>query len=145
MIKAIIEMPRGTRFKYEIDKKDGNLILDRPVSMQVPYNYGFIPNTLCDDGDPLDVFIAATEAIPSLTEVKLDVVGIIRCIDDGKQDDKILAYVKDDIHSRVMISKSQFEEEVMDYLENYKKGLVVQVIMGEKEALAEISLCSNIP
>lgn len=142
MHKAIVEMPKGTRFKYEISKSDGHLILDRPINDSVPENYGFIPNTMADDGDPLDVFIAAMEPIPSLTEVSIEVVGIIKGVDAGKQDDKVLAYVKGDDLGQRLITQMEFIGMVKIYLQNYKEGFIIQDVLGKDEAAAEIARCA---
>src|SRR5437868_11382710 len=92
-VEAIVEIPKGSFYKYEIDKDDGNLVLDRPMNQSIPYNYGFIPETLCGDGDPLDVFIVSYHPIPPLTKVEVVIVGVLKCIDNGEEDDKIIAMI----------------------------------------------------
>jgi len=138
MLRAIVEMPMGTRYKYEVDKASGGLILDRPVKKPVTSNYGYIVNTLADDGDPLDVFIAAVEPLPALTTVSIEIVGIIKCKDGGKQDDKVLAYVKDDSFSRSQINLTEFTQETLWYLQNYKDGLEIGEVLGAEQAGEEI-------
>lgn len=138
MLKAIVEMPTGTRYKYEVDKSTGMLILDRPIKHPVTSNYGYIINTLADDGDPLDVFIAAVEPIPPLTTVLIDVVGMIRCVDGEKRDDKVLAYVRNDTFSRKQINLNEFIQETLWYLRNYKEDLVVGEVLGVEQAGEEI-------
>lgn len=130
MIKAIIEMPKGTRYKLEL--KDGVLVLDRPVKEPVPHNYGYIPGTLCGDGDPADVFIASLESIPPQTQVELDVIGVIHCEDDKGGDPKYLAYVKDDELSKKQVNLTEFVNECLFYLRNYKEGVKIgKVVLGE--------------
>lgn len=138
MITAIVEMPRGTKYKYEVCKQSGGLVLDRPVNTAVPHSYGFIPKTYCEDGDPIDVFIAAWEPIPSLTSVKVQVVGLIDCTDGGFHDPKLLAYVEGDEFAKQLIPLTQFTAQCLLYLETYKKGLVINGVFGEKEALESL-------
>jgi inorganic pyrophosphatase len=124
-MKAVIEMPMGTRFKYEIDKITGALILDRPINAWVPYNYGFIPDTLCDDGDPIDVFVVSLEPIPSLTVVDIEIIGCIKGIDHGSSDDKILAFVSHDGFARSAILMPTLVGQVKAYLSTYKDGFKI--------------------
>ncbi len=92
-IPAIIEIPAGSKNKYELDKKFGVLRLDRVLhsSVHYPANYGFIPRSFCDDGDPLDVLVLGQEPIDPLTMVDVRPVGVMRMLDSGKTDDKVLA------------------------------------------------------
>ena len=90
---AVIEIPKGSKCKYELDKASGLLRLDRILytSTHYPANYGFIPRTFADDGDPLDVLVLCSEAIYPLTLVHVYPIGVMRMIDGGKMDDKIIA------------------------------------------------------
>ena len=90
---AVIEIPKGSRCKYELDKKTGMLRLDRVLytATHYPANYGFIPKTFADDGDPLDVLVLCSEQIFPMTLVQVYPIGAMRMIDGGKQDDKIIA------------------------------------------------------
>ena len=90
---AVIEIPKGSKCKYELDKDSGLLRLDRILytSTHYPANYGFIPRTFADDGDPLDVLVLCSEAIYPLTLVRVYPIGVMRMIDSGKMDDKIIA------------------------------------------------------
>lgn len=128
-MKAIIEIPAGSRYKYEVNKHTGALKLDRILEWSCPANYGFIPNTSCPDGDELDVFALRGEAIPPLTEVTLRVVGVFKCLDQGVSDDKILAVVRgfEDPYPNEI-------EEVKTYLERYKAGFKVLAYEGVTEA-----------
>lgn len=121
MERAIVEMPLGTRYKYEVDKRTGLLVLDRPIDCEVPYNYGYIPGTLSEDGDPLDVFILSNEPIPPLTEVKIIPWDVIHCIDKDVNDEKIIGLISgDNIDDFYM-----FEVEIERYLAKYKSGIRV--------------------
>ena len=90
---AVIEIPKGSKTKYEVDKESGFLMLDRVLSTstQYPLNYGFIPKTLSGDGDPLDVLVLCSETINPLTLVRCYPIGIIYMLDNGKTDEKIIA------------------------------------------------------
>ena len=90
---AVIEISKGGKNKYELDKETGMLKLDRVLftSTHYPANYGFIPRTLADDGDPLDVLVLCTESLYPLTLVRVAPIGAMRMIDSGKLDDKIIA------------------------------------------------------
>ena len=90
---AVIEISKGSKCKYELDKETGMLRLDRILytATHYPANYGFIPRTYADDGDPLDVLVLCSEPIVPMTLVQVYPIGAIRMIDGGKQDDKIIA------------------------------------------------------
>ena len=90
---AVIEIEKGSKKKYELDKETGLIMLDRILytSTHYPANYGFIPRTYADDGDPLDVLVLCTEALDPLVEVDCYPIGVIRMIDDEEIDDKIIA------------------------------------------------------
>lgn len=90
---ACIEIPKGSKNKYELDKETGLLILDRTLytSTHYPANYGFIPRTLSDDNDPLDVLVICSEVISPLTLVRCYPIGVISMIDDGMVDHKVIA------------------------------------------------------
>jgi inorganic pyrophosphatase len=90
---AVIEIPRGSNVKYELDKHTGLLRLDRVLYSAVyyPANYGFIPQTLAEDDDPLDVLVLCQEAVDPLTLVSARAIGLMTMVDSGKKDHKILA------------------------------------------------------
>ncbi len=95
---TVIEIPRGSSIKYELDKPTGLLKLDRMLYSAVyyPANYGFIPQTLAEDDDPLDVLVLCQEAVDPLTLVRARAIGLMTMIDSGKLDHKILAVAVDD-------------------------------------------------
>ena len=90
---SVIEIPKGSKNKYEVDKQTGMLILDRILytSTHYPANYGFIPRTYADDGDPIDVLVLCSEAISSMSLVRCYPIGHITMIDDGAEDIKVVA------------------------------------------------------
>src|SRR4029078_8331693 len=95
---AIIEIPKGSTNKYELDKETGLLRLDRVLYSAVVYpaNYGFIPRTYCDDGDPLDVLVFGQEPVHPLTVMNVRAIGVMQMRDDKGVDDKLLAVCIDD-------------------------------------------------
>ena len=90
---AIVEIPKGSKKKYELDKETGLIRLDRILftSTHYPMNYGFVPRTLADDGDPLDVLVLCSEILAPLTEVDCYPIGVVRMIDNEQVDEKIIA------------------------------------------------------
>lgn len=90
---AVIEISKGSKKKYELDKETGLIVLDRILytSTHYPANYGFIPRSLGDDGDPLDVLVLCSEALEPLTLVHCYPIGYISMLDDGRSDEKIIA------------------------------------------------------
>ncbi len=97
-VNALIEIPQGSKTKYEIDKTTGLLKLDRVIysSFHYPVNYGFIPQTLGLDGDPLDILVLCSQSIQSLCLVEATVIGNMPMIDTGDEDDKIIAVATKD-------------------------------------------------
>ncbi len=95
---AVIEIPTGSSIKYELDKQTGLLKLDRILYSAVyyPANYGFIPQTLAEDDDPIDVLVLCQEAVAPLTLVHARAIGLMTMIDGGKRDHKVLAVAVDD-------------------------------------------------
>ena len=90
---AVIEIEKGSKVKYELDKETGMLLLDRILytSTHYPASYGFIPRTYADDGDPLDVLVLCTEPIAPLSLVRVYPIGVITMVDSGNMDEKIIA------------------------------------------------------
>ena len=96
--RAVIEIPKGSKVKYELDKRTGLLWLDRVLHSAVHYpaNYGFLPRTFCDDDDPLDVLVLGQEPVVPLCILRARAIGVITMRDDKGQDDKIIAVHVDD-------------------------------------------------
>ncbi|MHC4135863.1 MAG: inorganic diphosphatase [Planctomycetota bacterium] len=95
---AVIEIPRGSRSKYELDKDTGLLRLDRILysAVHYPANYGFLPRTYCDDGDPLDALVLCQEDLVPMCIVAARPIGVITMTDEKGEDDKIIAVCADD-------------------------------------------------
>ncbi|MCL2228909.1 MAG: inorganic diphosphatase [Firmicutes bacterium] len=143
---VVTEIQKNTRMKYEIDKETGMLALDRilKTSMVYPTNYGFIPRTLSEDGDPLDVNIIMTEEVPPMTIVECVPVGVIDMVDGGERDEKILAipafnkFVKPDDEATLKLLYGHIVEELKHFYVHYKdlenKKVEVLKTSGRKEA-----------
>ncbi len=95
---TVIEIPMGSSVKYELDKTTGLLKLDRILYSAVyyPANYGFIPQTLAEDDDPLDVLVLCQEPVAPLTLVRSRAIGLMTMVDSGKKDHKVIAVAMDD-------------------------------------------------
>ena len=98
IIPAIIEVPKGSQIKYELDKKSGLVIVDRILysAVHYPANYGFIPKTYCADNDPLDILVLGQESVVPLCIMRARPIGVMKMIDGGVADDKIIAIHEDD-------------------------------------------------
>lgn len=126
VVNGLIEIPQGSRAKYEIDKKTGLLKLDRVIysSFHYPVNYGFIPQTLGQDGDPLDILVMCSESIQSLCLVEATVIGNMQMIDNGEKDDKIIAVAAKDPGVNYITSVDELPKHFIavlrNYFENYK-------------------------
>jgi len=137
------------RTKYEVDKETGLLSLDRVLYSAVyyPANYGFIPQTLGDDHDPLDIMILCREPIQPLCLVSARVIGVMRMIDQGLGDEKILAVAKNDANSKHLKDISElathFKLELKEFFESYKnlenKIVTVPDFQGKDVAMQIIS------
>ena len=150
---SVIEIPRGSKNKYELDKESGLLRLDRILytSTHYPANYGFIPRTLSEDHDPLDVLVICQETLEPMSIVECYPIGILYMIDENEVDEKIIAIPVNDpnLNSYNDISelpKHQFEEikhffEVYKFLE--KKTTRVDKISGRADAIETIKKCIN--
>jgi inorganic pyrophosphatase len=125
-VNALIEIPQGSRAKYEIDKTTGLLKLDRVIysSFHYPVNYGFIPKTLGEDGDPLDVLVICSESIQPLCLVEATVIGNMQMIDNGEKDDKIIAVATKDPsvnhYTNIDSLPAHFKAVLRNYFEQYK-------------------------
>jgi inorganic pyrophosphatase len=144
VITAIIEIPRGSRNKYELDKDTGFMRLDRVLYSAVHYpgDYGFVPRTLHEDNDPLDVLVSINE--PTFPGCQIDVrpIGVLRMLDRGEPDDKIIAVpVNDPIHGEIFDiadMPGHFLREVEHFFAIYKdlEGRRVQTLGWEKSEVA---------
>jgi inorganic pyrophosphatase len=142
---VVIEVPKGSKNKYELDKETGLLRLDRVLfsAVHYPANYGFIPRTFCDDGDPLDALVLSQEPVHPLTLVDARAVGAMRMRDEKGIDDKIVAVSVHDPAFADYTDKSQLPNHVLRemqrFFEDYKrlehKEVVVEDLLGPSDAL----------
>ena len=149
--EVLIEIPRGSKAKYELDKETGLLRLDRVLytSTVYPANYGFIPRTLGDDGDPLDVLVLCNETINPMTLVTCMPIGVIKMIDGGKLDEKVIAVPRKDPNYQSFNDIEELPQhifdEMMHFFEVYKvlehKMTTVQEICHKQEAIEIIAKC----
>lgn len=145
IVRTIIEIPRGERAKYELDKESGMIYLDRILSSAVHYptNYGFIPKTYCDDKDPLDILVICSAAILPNSLVDARVIGVMHMVDGGEQDDKIIAVANNDMfyqHIQELedLPKHKLDEIKLffqDYKKLEKKEVEVQSFEGKATAI----------
>lgn len=121
IVNALIEIPQGSKSKYEIDKQTGLLKLDRIIysSFHYPINYGFIPQTLGKDGDPLDILVMCTEPIHPLCLVEATVLGNMQMIDTGMIDDKIIAVATKDPGVNYIDDLKKVPAHFLSVLRNY--------------------------
>lgn len=149
IVNSIIEIPKGERAKYEIDKHSGLLKMDRVIhsSFHYPINYGFIPQTLGDDKDPLDILVLSSISVQALCIVEAKVIGVMQMIDGGDGDDKIIAVANNDPSvnyiNNIEEMPPHFFNELRHFFEEYKKlenkTVVVEEFQDKATALKIIS------
>jgi inorganic pyrophosphatase len=145
ILSGIIEIPKGSRAKYEIDKDSGLIKLDRVIyaSMYYPLNYGFIPQSLGEDGDPLDIVVLTQVSVVPLTLIPCKVIGVMQMVDRGEADDKIIAVALQDASVSHINNVSELPEffkiELKHFFENYKvlenKVVVVDEFLDKAKAI----------
>lgn len=127
VVQAVIEIPKGSKAKYELDKDSGLLKLDRILfsAVHYPANYGFIPQTYCEDNDPLDILVLCSIDIEPLTIVEAIPIGMMAMIDGDEKDDKIIAVAKNDMSVNYIKDLEDlpphYTLEVRRFFEDYKK------------------------
>ncbi len=142
---AVIEIPKGSKNKYEMDKSTGLIILDRVLytSTHYPANYGFIPHTYADDLDPLDVVVLCSESLHPMTLARCYPIGVIKMLDNGRADEKIIAVPFDDPTYNGYRSIFALPRHVYDEMSHFftvyksleKKETAVDEVMGATEAM----------
>jgi len=145
---VIIEIPAGSKVKYELDKPSGLLKVDRVLysSVVYPTNYGFLPRSYCDDGDPLDCLVLCQEPVVPLSLMHVRAIGVVRMLDEGKGDDKIIGvHIGDPAFSDYTdISQlpSHVMREIRKFFEDYKslenKEVKVDALGGRDAAVATV-------
>jgi len=145
---VVIEIPKGSKNKYELDKETGLLKLDRVLysAVHYPADYGFIPRTFCDDGDPLDALVLSQEPVYPLTLVEARAIGVMRMRDEKGIDDKIVAVSVHDPAFSGYTDKAQLPGhlllELRRFFEDYKalehKQVVVEDLLGPDDAVTII-------
>ncbi|MBU5449081.1 inorganic diphosphatase [Acetivibrio sp. MSJd-27] len=136
---TVIEIPKGSKKKYELDKETGMLVLDRILytSTHYPANYGFIPRTYADDLDPLDVLLLCSEEIHPLTLVRSYPIGVISMIDNGRKDEKIIAIPYNDPTYKQYTSIEQLPQHIFDEMSHFFS--VYKALEGKETAVNEVS------
>ena len=151
IFEALIEIPKGCKTKYELDKQTGLLRMDRVLytSTVYPANYGFIPRTLAEDGDPLDVLVLCSDGVYPMTLVTCRPIGVIKMVDNGEYDEKIIAVPVSDPNYKdyqdIRALPAHIFDEMMHFFEVYKyleqKVTRVNEICDREEAVAVIDKC----
>lgn len=136
---AVIEISKGGKKKYELDKETGLIILDRILhtSTHYPANYGFIPRSFGDDGDPLDVLVLCSEALEPLTLVRCFPIGYISMLDGGKNDEKIIAIPFSDPTYNSYSDISQLPEHIFDEMIHFFS--VYKALEGKETVPGEVN------
>lgn len=146
---CVIEIPKGSKKKYELDKETGYIILDRILytSTHYPANYGFIPRTFGDDGDPLDVLLLCAEPLEPLTLVRAYPIGVISMIDNGRNDEKIIAIPFNDPNYNMYTDIDQLPAHIFDEMKHFfsvyktleNKTTAVDEVRARKDAVKIVS------
>lgn len=148
---AVIEITKGGKAKYELDKETGMLMMDRVLhtSTHYPANYGFIPRTFADDGDPLDVLVLCSEDILPLSLIRCYPIGVIRMVDGGEKDEKIIAIPFNDPTYNTFQDISELPPHIFNemshffsvYKELEHKVTAIEEVSGREDALQIICTC----
>ncbi len=153
VLKCLIEIPKGSKVKYELCKQTGLLMLDRVLysSVHYPVNYGMIPQTLDGDGDPLDILVICQERIEPMALVEAKIIGVMNMIDGGLSDRKILAVANKDIAVNYINNIDELPPhttvEIKKFFEDYKvlenKIVVIDRFLDRTDALEVVKQCMD--
>jgi inorganic pyrophosphatase len=145
LFPALIEIPAGSKTKFELDKPTGLLKVDRVLygSVHYPWNYGFIPRTYCGDHDPLDVLVLGQAVVYPLSIMRAVPIGVMRMVDQGEADDKIIAVHADDPSFHHFRDIKEIAPHILDEISNFfeiyksleKKKVEVNGMFGRAEAI----------
>jgi len=145
LFPALIEIPAGSKTKFELDKPTGLLKVDRVLygSVHYPWNYGFIPRTYCGDKDPLDVLVLGQAIVPPLSVMRAKPIGVMRMVDQGDADDKIIAVHADDPSYQHFQDIKELAPHILDEITNFfeiyktleHKKVEVNGMFGRSEAV----------
>jgi inorganic pyrophosphatase len=143
-VKSIIEIPKGSKGKYELDKESGLLRLDRVLfsSVHYPANYGFIPRTYCDDQDPLDILVICSIDVIPMSIIEAKIIGAMEMVDGNERDDKIIAVARHDMSVNYINDLSELPPhtlvELKRFFEDYKmlehKDVIVEQFLHPDKA-----------
>ena len=136
---CVVEILKGSKKKYELDKETGLIILDRILytSTHYPANYGFIPRSLGDDGDPLDVLLLCSEPLEPLTLCRAYPIGVISMIDNGHNDEKIIAIPFNDPNYNIYTNIDQLPKHIFDEMRHFFS--VYKTLENKETAVNEVS------
>jgi inorganic pyrophosphatase len=144
IVRSVIEIPKGSKGKYEMDKNSGLLRLDRVLfsAVHYPANYGFIPQTYCDDHDPLDILVICSIDVYPMCIVEAKIIGAMEMVDGEERDDKIIAVAKYDMSVNYINDISELPPhtlvELKRFFEDYKmlehKNVIVEQFMSKDRA-----------
>jgi inorganic pyrophosphatase len=151
---AVVEIPKNSKIKYELDKETGLIMVDRVLysSVVYPANYGFIPQTLGDDHDPLDVLVLMQEPVVPLSVLRVKPIGMMTMVDQGENDEKIITVHLDDPEYMDFGHINELPphrlEELRSFFEDYKKlerkEVAVQDFLGPDQAVAAVQHCMQL-